>query len=237
MEQDYTTDYSGQPRSTEESNTDPITYVQPKSVSFFIDIETSGLNPENNYITQIGALAVYDTGGTHRFTVDLPNMKYTPYRDSLNNCHTDLMAFLINGNKLSIEEDADPRRELLFTFLNWMLSIIGEGENRLSYKTYFYNSLFDVPFLVNFAREYGVDIKDFISGKHGAIDVLSIAHFAKEIGLLPSNIKSLSLVNVYQTLFGKKHLAHSALQDAIATYEVYKRLTKDKNSEVTIWLN
>lgn len=194
------------------------------SVKFYLDIETTGLNSEINQILEIGALAVLDNGRTFRYHSVWPmniNNDYLSYSGNrYHNAPIDPTALIVNGRALEIsEDDVNPARRLMFEFINWMLSIIRSGGEPLKYKTYFYNSLFDLPFLIKAGAEVGLNLKNFLSGYHAVQDILSCVLLLQEINLIPSNITSLA--KVYEYYKGYKHIVHNALQDAIATYEVH----------------
>ena len=160
------------------------------------DIETTGLDTNNDSIVEIGAVKVIDGIVIDTFSKLINPGKPIPYAASSVNGITDEMVF-----------DADLPGKVLYEFNQF----IGDADFLLGHNA----KRFDYPFVKSEFRRYFV--------KHNELeikDTMWIAR-AKVKGIQSYSLKSLcSYFNV------SNDDAHRALSDAMATYQIFEELQK-----------
>jgi DNA polymerase III epsilon subunit-like protein len=178
----------------------------------WVDLETTGTNPEKHAIIQIAALV--DSGNE---ILGKFNQELAPHEGALITAEA---LVIQNTTVADIKNRPDPR-VVYHTFLEFMEAFI----DKFNYKDKFviagYNVSFDVQFLRSFFTRQG----DKFFGSWfwwPALDVASfVAKYMSETSFIPQNFKLETLCNH----FGLPLKAHDALQDIWATRELYHRLT------------
>ncbi len=156
------------------------------------DLETTGLDPLNNEIIEIGAIKLVDGKTTEAFsTLVKPKTRIPDIITKITNINDDMVA------------DAYPIETVIVDFYKFTKGAILAGYNNLD---------FDSKFIQSAGRKVGVE---FLNEEQ---DVLVLAR-AKKPGL-----KSYKLIKVAEQLGVELTNAHRALNDVIATTEVFLKL-------------
>jgi len=176
-----------------------------KPTLLFFDLETTGLDKDNNTILEI---AIVKT--------DFEGNVLSSYQTKIKPTPTDIVnaskrALEINGYNEKSWESAISQKEAAAQIVEqfgkgkWILA----GQNIGG---------FDIPFLQAFLNRHG---QDYRVGRR-YIDTMSLAieH------LMPCGLESVSLVNVRKALNIQTGTAHSAMADTLACVEVYKKLSR-----------
>lgn len=173
----------------------------------FLDLETTGVDVYEDHPVQIGAVLVTAIGvpplGEFESLVKPPDSR-----------PSSKMALSIHGiDAADLARAPGPGRVLRRFF-----SKMGVG-----YSFAGWNVCFDLSFFRRLCEENQMaEMYAKISHRH--VDVQSVARACSEVGLLPSNVESLS--DVCRVLEIRRSVKHSALEDARITWRVYGRLIK-----------
>jgi DNA polymerase-3 subunit alpha (Gram-positive type) len=169
----------------------------------FIDLETTGLNPYDHEIIEIGCLIAKQNENNEWVTVDEFEFKVKP--DHIETAQQD--ALRVNHYSEADWMFAHTQQEALATLAKKCEACVMVGQN----------VSFDYSFLATKFGEY--KIKDpFFFAK---LDTISLAYmrFRKD-----PNMNNFSLRELCERLGIKNEKAHTALADIRATYEVFKKL-------------
>lgn len=169
----------------------------------FVDIETTGLNPELHEITEIGALVVEPRGFE---VIKEYSAKVKPEKIE----SADSEALELTGYSEKAWKEAKPLGEALDEFNKLSPGGILIG----------YNFTFDWSFLERAFLKFKIT-PNF---DYHRIDVMSIAYFKI---LDDPEAKELRLSRMCERFGIRRGREHSALEDARATYKLFLKLMKD----------
>ena len=159
----------------------------------FLDIETTGLNPETCDIIEIGALSFVDNALYSVFRRRIKPTRYIPL---------DVQG--ITGISNKDLQDCEPIESVLPEFIDFCSD----------FPIYGYNLDFDYRFLCFKSRMLGFDFT--LGGKREGVDVLKVVRNQY-------NMTSYKLGNVAQSLGLDTSNLHSAYHDASLTKQVYDK--------------
>lgn len=179
--------------------------INDNSSYIVFDIETTGLNKQNDRITEIGALKVVNGK-----VIDEFNMLVNPgYDENGNKILISQRITEITGITNSMVENEPEEQEAVAQFIEWCGDI----------KTYAGQNIikFDIPFVKTAAKRAG---KKF--NVSYALDTLNIAKTIHLDNVL-SNLKQVTLANYY----GFSYNAHRAIDDVRACHQILKNMLDD----------
>lgn len=179
----------------------------------FLDVETTGLDPNKHSIIQIAA--EYHVNGK---LVTAFNKKFCT-KDSTT---IDLGALRVNNNNLSTikklrsQTTEDPEQMAVTDFVNFILSLNNKEQIIIAGE----NVNFDINFINALFNKYNIEGFEAVFS-HRVIDTATIALFLKDVGLL--KIDKLGLSNVAKALglTTDSSKLHDAEYDVQLTAQVY----------------
>jgi DNA polymerase III epsilon subunit-like protein len=179
-----------------------------------VDIETSGLFPENNGIWQIGAV---DFGNPENTFLEEGRI------DAEDKVTDEAMEIIGKDESYLRANEKQSQKELLEKFFNWTKNV--QIKNCVCQ-----NPQFDLGFILMKARKYGLDLPFH----YRSFDLHSIAaskHFEiKGDFLLNEDHSDMSLPNILEFCGMKdERQAHNALEDAKLTAECLSRIWGGKS--------
>jgi DNA polymerase III epsilon subunit-like protein len=186
-----------------------------------LDVETTGLESENNSVIEIGAIA-FDDNEDLDYPIEVSRfsgkMGSSQYRD------VDVEALQINGRLASMDvmvDDFELEAVIWQGFADWLAKYANKGCYILGH-----NVQFDLNFLVDGALRHHLDLTKILN--RTIVDTKQVAAFLKDSGVI--NPDNLRLITLWNYLFledpktGNKENSHSAMQDAFMTSQLYFRM-------------
>lgn len=175
------------------------------NIIHFIDTETTGLDHNTHEVISVGMVSVlekFDGADKSHETLEELEVKIKPEKLDL----ADPVSLSING----------------FTEEDWISGLAPKDAAGLLYEklenaiVVGHNIMFDVRMLMNFFRNQGISWKPVYT-----LDTVKIARSAFGRDVVLDSYSLASLCNYYAI---ENENAHSALSDARACFELYKRL-------------
>ena len=178
----------------------------------FIDVETTGLNPNKNGVIQVAML--------HQ-DKEL-NLQVNPIPLGVK---IDKEALKINGVKKKWIKKMPDHEKQFQKMLNFLEEYVNPFKKDDKFVAVGYNVKFDVEFLHGWAkREDYKYMGSFIDWR--VIDVLVLARTAHYLGQMPSEPENFKLGTICK-VYGIKEPQHDALDDIKATRELFLKITKE----------
>ena len=181
----------------------------------YIDTETTGLYPNKHGLTQVAAIIVID--GEEKERIDLPinpstYRTFTPIIDD--------KALEIQGrtrDQLSLNESSHYQFGEFVSILKEHL----EEDEKIQIAGY--NTSFDIGFVKAWFRDNNASFSDYFTYKD--VDVFALVKHLRLLGLLDGceNDKLSTVCEFY----GIELDAHDAMNDIVATRELYKYLVEE----------
>jgi len=170
--------------------------------TIWLDLETTGLNVDDNGIVQIAILVEEDGDIIDKFESKMNpgKVKFSQYALEVNK---------LTKKKIDSFPSKDDVHKELFAFLN-KHSIKGEKLTIAGY-----NIKFDIKFFSKF-----IDFKRFFH--YYDCDVFAFLKIARQQGLYDGGMKLVEACEHFKI----KHNAHEAMSDIKATRKLYKKLLK-----------
>lgn len=182
---------------------------------FVVDTETSGLDPNQNQIMQIGA-AVYEDG------IDKPVDVFSMLVEWDEKSILEPAAFKKNNTSLNLLYNTTLRNQL-----NYVIRSFVDFRNKNACDLLVgFNVGFDIGFLQAAFRKSKVNFQNFLPYK--VVDPFVIGQGMIAAGLLTMRYQTLSAYCDYYEI--KQESAHEALSDVHSTYAVYKAMIEDLRS-------
>lgn len=181
----------------------------------WIDVETTGTDPEKHGIVQIAGLVVINGEVVEEFDIHTK-----PFPEDL----VEFSAIDTAGlDMLSIRENQDPDTALR-VFLGILDRYVVKYDKADKFHPAGYSVKFDLDFLWKFCTKQ--DFKFFRSYvSHFAIDVYAVTRYLAGFGMIEA--ESLKMAHVYEVMIGKPlENAHDALADIKATRELAYELNR-----------
>ena len=176
----------------------------------FVDVETTGLNPDIHGVIQVAAL--YED---KEFTAKVNPGKNVTY---------DKEALKINKIKKKKIKKFPKSNVVLSNFVRWMKEEVSPYDKNDKFIAVGYNVKFDVEFLHGWARRENFEFMgSYIDWR--VIDVLVLARTAHYLGQLPGKPEDFKLGTICE-LYGINGATHDALEDIKATRELFYRITR-----------
>ena len=176
----------------------------------FVDVETTGLNPDRHGVIQLAAL---HEGS--QFVARVNPGKAVLY---------DKEALKVNGIKKKKIKKFPKSSVVMDNFVQWMKKEINPYDKNDKFIAVGYNVKFDVEFLHGWARREGfMYMGSYIDWR--VIDVLVLARTAHYLGQLPGKPEDFKLVTICE-LYGINGATHDALEDIEATRELFYKITR-----------
>lgn len=183
----------------------------------FLDLETTGTNPDVHSIIQIGAALFVEGKKVDQFKINL-----APRENSI----TDLGALRVNKNSLSALNSKNDRKTAFIKFIDWILSLNLKYEGQLIICGH--NVHFDLSFIKSTLKEYNIEGWDSVVS-YRIQDTNTIGRFLINNGLLhiPKSQKGGGLEKLALALGieVRDRNLHDALEDVKLTAEVYYELS------------
>lgn len=181
----------------------------------FIDTETTGLDPFDNDIIEIGAALFTDTDDSPVLTASF-QAKVTARRGSA----IDLQALQINNRSLEevYSEDNSMRDAILRNFAQWLIKYVDKDTLIIGH-----NIFFDMDFIENAFDNIDIDL-DRILSRRQCIDTRQLSMFLNDACVIET--KNNRLVTLTNELFGEKNdeNIHQAYADAMDDAAVYFKM-------------
>lgn len=181
----------------------------------FIDTETTGLDPFDNDIIEIGAALFTDTDDSPVLTASF-QAKITARRGSA----IDLQALQINNRSLEevYSEDNSMRDAILRNFAQWLIKYVDKDTLIIGH-----NIFFDMDFIENAFDNIDIDL-DRILSRRQCIDTRQLSMFLNDAYVIET--KNNRLVTLTNELFGEKNdeNIHQAYADAMDDAAVYFKM-------------
>lgn len=184
----------------------------------WIDTETTGCDPTNSAIIELGAIFVVDgeERGERDFFMNPLNdvFKFNPEAAAVNGYTEEKIKSFPSENEIA--------GNIIKFFSDCLHNYKTDGSS--DEKCYFtgYNTKFDYDMVKAFLERHDAKIEDYFCG---IVDVYAQAKKAREMGIL-SGYPNLKLTTVTKSLGVAHENAHTALDDIRATREVAMKLHK-----------
>ncbi len=181
----------------------------------FIDTETTGLDPFDNDIIEIGAALFTDIDDSPVLTASF-QAKMTARRGST----IDLQALQINNRSLEevYSDDNSMRDAILRNFAQWLVKYVDKDTLIIGH-----NIFFDMDFIENAFDNIDIDL-DRILSRRQCIDTRQLSMFLNDACVIET--KNNRLVTLTNELFGEKNdeNIHQAYADAMDDAAVYFKM-------------
>lgn len=181
----------------------------------FIDTETTGLDPFDNDIIEIGAALFTDTDDSPVLTASF-QAKITARRGGV----IDLQALQVNNRSLEevYSEDNSMRDAILRNFAQWLIKYVDKDTLIIGH-----NIFFDMDFIENAFDNIDIDL-DRILSRRQCIDTRQLSMFLNDAYVIET--KNNRLVTLTNELFGEKNdeNIHQAYADAMDDAAVYFKM-------------
>ena len=168
--------------------------------TIWLDLETTGLNPNENGIVQIAMLVEENGKIIDKFEtkVNPGKVKFSQYALEVNK---------LTKKKINSFPDKDDARKELVSFL------LKHNDEKLTIAGY--NVKFDIKFLSKF-----IEFTNFFHWYD--VDVFALLKIKRQLGLYDGGMKLVEACEHFKI----KHNAHEAMSDIKATRKLYKKLLK-----------
>jgi len=171
----------------------------------FIDIETTGLNPNIHEIIEIGCIKTIQEELANKFEIDNEIIGMQKFEFKVE--HPDVAekrALIINGHELNelVFRDINNKEQFEY-FANWVSGCVLWG----------WNIVFDFSFLINYAHKYNIDLNIH----YHLYDVASMSY-----------PKFISLNDACKKLYLHRNRKHTAMEDIMLTYQIYQKVRRNE---------
>lgn len=185
-----------------------------------LDVETTGLDPYNNSVIEIGAIC-FEEREDSEYPVEIS--RYVGKMSADQYSSIDMEALQVNkrmlyGDVFSTESLAD---QVWVGFAEWLARFCTKETIIIGH-----NVDFDLKFLEAGANRFRIDLKRILSKKK--IDTKQVALFLKDAGVInPDNFRLITLWNYFfldrenKTADANDDNPHNAIMDALMTSQVY----------------
>ena len=180
----------------------------------YTDTETTGLDAEANALTQIACIVVMDGEEVDRLVLDINPFTY-PYAAVI-----DDKALEITGKTKEEVRTYPDQRVQCHKWVAFMEKHIDIDDKKDVFQFIGYNTSFDIGFVKNWLKINGLYFNNFFSYKD--VDVFAMVKHMRLWGML-DGCKDDKLGTVCEH-FGVELDAHDAMNDIVATRELYKKL-------------
>ncbi|MCR4317602.1 MAG: 3'-5' exonuclease [Planctomycetes bacterium] len=175
----------------------------------FIDCETGGLDPEKHSLLSVGIVLALPEG-FQKFEIGIRHAEYYVQADALK----------VNGiNLIEHEKSSVPPKAAVEKIIEFCSAHLLTDDRWLICG---HNIHFDVGFLKPFFHSVGVDFEKYFS--HRMIDTSSILRFLYFAGVLDADVSSSN--KAFDHFKIEVEGRHTALGDALATCELFLKLTE-----------
>ena len=183
-----------------------------KNKLLFIDVESSGLDPDNNGVIQVAMLY----GKRHELSLFSNPIPL--------GVEIDKEASEIHGYKKKDIKKFPNHEDQFNKMLNFMAQFVNKYDKRSKFLVVGYNVKFDLEMLHGWARREGFNyLGSYLDWR--VIDVLVLARTAHELGQMPGEPVDFKLQTICK-VYGIEIEAHDALNDIKATRELYEKIIK-----------
>lgn len=181
----------------------------------FIDTETTGLDPFNNDIIEIGAALFTDIDDSPVLTASF-QAKMTARRGGV----IELQALQVNNRSLEevYSDDNSMRDAILRNFAQWLVKYVDKDTLIIGH-----NIFFDMDFIESAFDNIDIDL-DRILSRRQCIDTKQLSMFLNDAYVIET--KNNRLVTLTNELFGEKNdeNTHQAYADAMDDAAVYFKM-------------
>lgn len=183
----------------------------------FIDTETTGLNPFNNDVIEIGAVIYEDDADMNPVEV----ARFIGAMPSGTGQEINIEALQVNGRNLiddTVQENNELRKQILMGFAQWLIKYVNKDTLIIGH-----NISFDLEFIKQAGVRANLDFDKILSSRK-AIDTRQLAMFLHDAGVI--DVKNFRLVTIHNELFGlnREENAHLAIADTLHTADVYFKM-------------
>jgi len=190
----------------------------------YIDTETTGLDAETNALTQVAALVVVDGVEVGRLVLDINPFSY-PYPVGISD-----KALEITGKTKEMVREYPDQRVQLHKFMEFMDGHIDFEDKKDRFQIVGYNTSFDIGFLKQWLKLNDKYMSNFFTYKD--VDVFALVKHMRLWGVL-NGCKDDKLGTVCE-FFNIELDAHDAMNDIVATRELYKMLMRELQLDTVI---
>ena len=183
----------------------------------YTDTETTGLDAEANALTQIACIVVIDGEEVDRLVLDINPFTY-PYAATI-----DDKALEITGKTKEEVRTYPDQRVQCHKWVAFMEKYIDIDDKKDVFQFIGYNTSFDIGFVKNWLKTNGLYFNNFFSYKD--VDVFALVKHMRLWGML-EGCKNDKLGTVCEH-FGIELDAHDAMNDIVATRELYRYLIRE----------
>lgn len=188
---------------------------QMRRTYLFLDTETTGLNPFENDIIEIGAALFLDKEDKPELVANF-QASFSAHKDQV----IDLEALQVNGRSVDsvFSEDPSMRDAMIRNFADWCSRYVDKDTLVIGH-----NISFDLAFLQEAGERLNLDFSRILSDRK-AIDTKQLAMFLNDAYVIQT--KNNRLVTLVNELFGEKNdeNTHKAYADAMDDAAVYFKM-------------
>jgi len=207
----------------------------------FLDTETTGLNPLENSLLEVGAVIVDEYEDGNKVEVCRLIMNIHPLTDAKGPLYwgptkIDLAALALNGyTAKSLREEAliDPK-DSAATLADFLVTYVTPGSTIIAC-----NPEFDITFIKSFLTQNGYEAAEILGGKYAdrngakgikykSVDLANLAWFIHNAGYIELEDGKPSLDNICKALgisaYANPVLRHSALYDTLLAMKAFFEL-------------
>lgn len=187
----------------------------------FLDVETTGLDPQKNDVIEVGAI-VMEQGDQDDYPTELCRY-HGKFRADYGT--VDIEALAVNGRRLTEDVLTDQisselTKELIYGFADFLADYVTNNTYIVAS-----NVEFDIAFTNSLFNKYGIDSSNLLSTRK-AIDIRQLAMVMHDRGIIdiPNNPTSVRLSWLVKELLGKEAITHTAMGDTIDLMNVYFKM-------------
>ena len=183
----------------------------------FIDVETTGLDPEKNEVIEVGAIVCEQADNDDKPT------ELCRYTCKLRAEHgvVDIEALAVNGRRLCVdvltdEISAEYAKEIVYGFADFLADYVTNDTLIIGN-----NVKFDIEFVDALFVKYGISSKRILSQRK-SVDIQQIAKFLHDAGAL--DLKRFNTAYLAKEILDQEVFDHTALGDTITQMKLYFKM-------------